>query len=110
MVDRMAILVAVRRFPSMGVADFCSLRSYRYVRIQHFVRRITFVPFRRFWGICDVNSRNVFPLLFMVLWAPISATLCMKAMLMLWHAFMFLELRFFPLLFFYLVASTAFFL
>jgi hypothetical protein len=29
-----------------------------------------------FWGMCDVNSCNVFVLLFMVLWVPISVTLC----------------------------------
>jgi hypothetical protein len=27
-----------------------SLRSDTYVRMQHFVRRTTYVPFRRFWG------------------------------------------------------------
>jgi hypothetical protein len=48
--DRLAILVAVRRFPGMGAADSRSLRSDSYVRMQHFVRRTTFVPFRRFWG------------------------------------------------------------
>jgi hypothetical protein len=34
----------------MGAADFRSLRSDNYVRMQHFVRRSTYVPFRRFWG------------------------------------------------------------
>jgi hypothetical protein len=33
----------------MGAADSRSLRSYNYVRMQHFVRRSTYrVPFRRF--------------------------------------------------------------
>ena len=50
LVYRLAILVAVRRFPSMGAADSRSLRSDRYVRMKHFVRRTTYVPFRRFWG------------------------------------------------------------
>jgi hypothetical protein len=50
MVDRMAILVAVRRFRGMSVADSRSLRSYSYVGVQHFVRRTTHVPFRRFGG------------------------------------------------------------
>jgi hypothetical protein len=27
-----------------------SLRSDSYVRMQHFVRQSTYVPFRRFWG------------------------------------------------------------
>jgi hypothetical protein len=50
LVDRLAILVAIRRFPSIGAADSSSLRSDSYVRMQHFVRQTTFVPFRRFWG------------------------------------------------------------
>ena len=32
----------------MGIADSRSLSFY--VRMQHFVRRSTYVPFRRFWG------------------------------------------------------------
>jgi hypothetical protein len=55
-----------------------------------------------FWGMCDVNSRNVFLLLIMALWVPISATLFRRAVLMMWHAFLFLGLRFFPLFFFLL--------
>jgi hypothetical protein len=50
LVDRRAILVAVRRIHGMGVADPRSLRSGSHVRMQHFVRRATSVPFRRFWG------------------------------------------------------------
>jgi hypothetical protein len=50
LVDRMAILVVVRRFLGMGVAHSRSLRYDNYVRMQHFVRRSTSVPFRRFWG------------------------------------------------------------
>jgi hypothetical protein len=51
LVDHLAILVAVRRFPCMGAADSRSLRSGNYVRMQHFARRIiTYVPFRRFSG------------------------------------------------------------
>ena len=37
-VDRLAILVVVRRFLGMGAADSRSLRSESYVRMQHFVR------------------------------------------------------------------------
>jgi hypothetical protein len=55
-----------------------------------------------FGGMCDVNSCNVFLLLFMALWVPISAALFRRAVLMLWHAFLFLGLRFFPLFFFLL--------
>jgi hypothetical protein len=43
----------------------------------------------------DVNSCNVFLLLFRALWVPVSATLFRRAVLTLWHAFMFLGLRFF---------------
>jgi hypothetical protein len=50
LVDRLAILVAVRRFHGMGTADSRSLRYGSYVRMQHFVRRTTSIPFRRFWG------------------------------------------------------------
>jgi hypothetical protein len=101
LVDRLANLVAVRRFPSMGVANSRILRSDNYVRMQHFVRRTTYVPFRRFLlGMCGESSCNVFLLLFMVLWVPISATRCRRAVLMLWHAFLFLGLKFLPLSFF----------
>jgi hypothetical protein len=102
LVDRLAILVAARRVPRMGVAYSRSLRYESDVRLQHFVRRSTCVPFRRFWGMCDVNSCNVFMLPFMVLlWVPISATFCKRAVLTLWHAFLFLG-RSFPPLFFFL--------
>jgi hypothetical protein len=56
---------------------------------------------------CGENSCNVFLLLFMALGVPISATLCSRAVLVLWHAFLFLGLRFFPLYSFCLVASAA---
>jgi hypothetical protein len=45
-VDRMAILVAVRRFLGMGADDSSSLRFDNYVRMQHFIRRSICVPFR----------------------------------------------------------------
>jgi hypothetical protein len=51
---------------------------------------------------CDANSCNVFLLLVMALWVPISATLFKRAVLALWHAFLFLGLVFFPLFFFLL--------
>jgi hypothetical protein len=34
----------------MGAADSRSLRSGNYFRMQHFVRRSTSLPFRRFLG------------------------------------------------------------
>jgi hypothetical protein len=46
----------------------------------------------------------------MALWVPISATLFMRLVLMLWHAFLFLGLRFFPLFFFLLGCLHCFFL
>jgi hypothetical protein len=63
-----------------------------------------------FWGMCDVNSCNVFLLLFMALWVPISAMLFRRAVLMVWHAFLFLGHRFFPLFFFLLGGLHCFFL
>jgi hypothetical protein len=59
------------------------------------------IYFGDFWGMCDVSSCNVFLLLFMVLWVPISATLFRRAVLTLWHAFLFLGLMFFPLIYFF---------
>jgi hypothetical protein len=38
----------------------------------------------------------------MALWVPISATLFRRAVLALWHAFLFLGLEFFPPVFFLL--------
>jgi hypothetical protein len=93
LVDRLAILVVICRFPCMVVADSCSLRYGSYVRMQHFVRRrSTYVPFRRFWG--DVRRefmQRLSPALHGTL-GSIFATLCRRAMLMLWEAFQFLGL------------------
>jgi hypothetical protein len=52
--------------------------------------------FGGFGGVCGDNSCNVFLLLFMVLWVPIFATLCRRAVLTLWHAFLFLGRGVFP--------------
>jgi hypothetical protein len=59
-----------------------------------------------FGGICGENSYYDILLLFMVLWGPISATLCKRAV-MLWHAFPFLGLRFFLFYSFYFAVSAA---
>jgi hypothetical protein len=68
LVVRLSILVAFCRFPRIGDADSRPLRYDNYVRMQHFVRRTTYVPFGAFWVISDVvNSCNVFLLLFMAL-------------------------------------------
>jgi hypothetical protein len=50
LVDHLTILVAARRFLGMGDADSRSLRCDSYVRMERFVRRTTYFPFRRFWG------------------------------------------------------------
>jgi hypothetical protein len=52
LVDRLAILVVFCRFRGMGAANSRSLRSESYVLnfVCNFVRRYTFVPFRRFLG------------------------------------------------------------
>jgi hypothetical protein len=42
--------VAFRSFRGMGEADSRSLRYDNYARMQHFVRRFTYVPSRRFLG------------------------------------------------------------
>jgi hypothetical protein len=52
LVDRLATLVVVRRIPSLGAGDSCSLRTKSYTRVKECVRRPTCVPFRRFlWGV-----------------------------------------------------------
>jgi hypothetical protein len=93
LVDRLAILVAVHRFPSMGVVDPRSLRSHSCVRMQHLVRQSVYVPFQRILGMCGVITFDVFLILLMALWVLIFATLYKRALLMLWHAFMFLGRR-----------------
>jgi hypothetical protein len=50
--------------------------------------------------VCE-SSCNVFLLLFTVLWVRISVMLCRRAVLLLWHAFLFLGLTFFPPFFFF---------
>jgi hypothetical protein len=87
----LAILVAERHFLDMCAVDSRSLRSNNYVRMNRIVRRSTYVPFRRFWGMCGENSCNVFLLPFMVLCVPIFVMLYMREVPMLWH--MFLGLR-----------------
>jgi hypothetical protein len=95
----------------MGAAHSRSLRSYNYVRMHHFVRRTTYFPFLRFLG--DVRRelmQRVFAALHGTLGSYISATFCMKAVLILWHAFLLFGLGFFPLFFFMLGALRCFFL
>jgi hypothetical protein len=65
LVDRLVILVAVRRFSSMGATDSRSLRSECYVRMQHFVHALIYLlcSLSTFLGgcaPCGENSRNVF--------------------------------------------------
>jgi hypothetical protein len=110
LVDRLAILVVVSRFPGMGVADSRSFRFDSHVRMRHFFVHILILLFGVFGGMCGVSLCNVFLLLFMVLWGPISAMLCRRAVLMLWHAFLFLGLMFFSRFFFLLGGLCCLFL
>jgi hypothetical protein len=59
---------------------------------------------------CGDNSCNVFLRLVMGLSVPISAMLCKRAVLLLWHAFLFLGRRFLPLFFFLHGGLRCFFL
>jgi hypothetical protein len=68
------------------------LRSDSYVRMQHFVRRSTYVPFRRFLGDVRREFMQRLPAAHHGTLVPISATLFRRAMLVLWHAFLFLGL------------------
>jgi hypothetical protein len=83
-------------------ADSLSLCSFR---MHHFVRRTTYVSFQRFGG--DV-WREFMQRLFAAFHGTISATLRRRAVLTLWHAFVFLGLRFSPLFSFRLVVSAGF--
>jgi hypothetical protein len=66
----------------MGATDSRSSRFDSYVRMRHFVRRSTYLPFRRFLGMFGENSWNVFLLLCIALWVRIFAMLCKRAVLM----------------------------
>jgi hypothetical protein len=48
LVDRLAVLVGVRCFPSLSVADSCSSRPKSYARMKDFIRRSRHFPFRRY--------------------------------------------------------------
>jgi hypothetical protein len=63
-----------------------------------------------FGGMRDENSCNVFLLLFVVLWVLISATLCKRVVPMVWHASLFLGLKFSPRFFVLLGGLHCFFL
>jgi hypothetical protein len=93
LVDRLAVLVAFRRFLGMVLQTLahCVLTVMSACTIS-FVDLLMLL-FDDFGGSCGENSCNVFLLVFMVPWVPTFATLCMRAMLMLWHAFLFLGLR-----------------
>jgi hypothetical protein len=110
LVDRVAIMVAVRHFRGMGDVDSRSLRSDSYVRLKHFVRRTTSIPFRRFLGGVRREFMQRLYATLLGTMVPNSATLCKRAMLTLWHAFMFLGLRFLSLFLFLLSGLYCFFL
>jgi hypothetical protein len=96
----MIILSTMYRWmiPSLSVVTIMSVCNISFVELLLFL-------FGDFWGICDVNSRNVFLPLLMVLRVPISATLCRRAVLTLLHAFLFLGLRVFPFFFLFLLGG-----
>jgi hypothetical protein len=50
MVDRLAFLVAIWRFPDMGAVEPLSLWFESYVRMEEFVRRFTSGPLMWFLG------------------------------------------------------------
>jgi hypothetical protein len=103
LVDRLAILVVVRRFLGMGADDSRSFPGMGDVTIMSvcnisLVEHSGFLLFGVLGGMCDVNLCNIFMRLFMALWVPICMTLFRRAMLTLWHAF--LGLGFFHFLLF----------
>jgi hypothetical protein len=71
----------------------CALTTMSVCNIS-FVGLLTFL-FGVLGGMCGEISCNVFLRLFMVVWVYISTTLRMRAVMMLWHAFLFLGFRFF---------------
>jgi hypothetical protein len=97
LVDRLAILVAIF-VASLAWVPLTLVLTVMSVCITSFVELHVFL-FGGFWGMCGESLCNVFLLLFMVLWVPISVMLCRRAVLMLWHAFLFLGLSFFSLFF-----------
>jgi hypothetical protein len=70
-----------------------------------FVELLLFL-FGVFGGICGESLCNGFLIFFMVLWARISAMLCRRAALMLRYVFLFLGLRFFISLFFFVLGGS----
>jgi hypothetical protein len=73
LLDRLAILVVVQRFPCMGAADSRSLRSESYARIKEFVRWSTYVPFR---PVCRDVHREFMQRLSVVLHGTLGSYLC----------------------------------
>jgi hypothetical protein len=84
--DRSAILMVVRRFPSLGAADSRSLRSESHGRMEMFIRRSTNVPFRRFGGMYIVSSCTAFLGFYMARWVPIFVLPCGRVVHFLLHA------------------------
>jgi hypothetical protein len=78
--------------------------------MQHLVRRTASLPFRRFLGDVRREFMQRLLMLSMELWVPVSATLCMRAVLMSWHAFLFRAYAFFHVFFFLLGGLRGFFL
>jgi hypothetical protein len=50
LVDRLAMLTDVHRFPGMDAADSHSSLMTTYMCMTDFIRRYSYVPLRHFWG------------------------------------------------------------
>jgi hypothetical protein len=90
----MAISVATRHFLGIVAADSRSLPSHNYVRMQRFVRRSTYVPFRRFLG--DVRRefmQGLLPTLYGTTGSYLRDASQEGNVDTVWYAFMFLGLR-----------------
>jgi hypothetical protein len=114
LVDRLAILVVVRRFPSMGAADSRFLRSKSYAaRIEEFVPlygALHLFPSVDFFGMCVVGSCNALLCFFMARWVPISVMHCRRVVKLLLPASLLRGVRLMCLFFssFLVVDSTTF--
>jgi hypothetical protein len=109
LVDRLATLVALRRFPSIEVTDSRSYRYESYARMKEFVRRSTLFLFVDFLRMCAVSSCNVFVWVVMGRWVPISVMPCMRVVQLLLHASLLRGSRLLSLFLFFLAGEFHYF-
>jgi hypothetical protein len=84
LIDRLAIMVAVRRFPSMGAADSLSLWFESYARMTEFIRAcgtctalyLQMCPSVDFLGMCVMGPWNALMWFFIARWVTISVMPC----------------------------------